>query len=143
LLFLAKMNHKMILDLLAKTAVRRMDERRKHKRRHTIFYIRVFDEKTGKMAGRLVDITTKGMMLVNEEPITPHSMYRLILPLPEEIRGIGEIVLNAKSVWCEPDINDNFYDAGFEFIEPSFEDIAMICNSFEEHIFTDNDMEKI
>jgi len=119
-----------------------MEERRKHKRRHSIFYIKVYDEETGKMAGRLVDITTGGMMLVSEEPIEVGTISRFKMPLPEKIRDIGEISFKARSVWNGPDINDDFFDTGFQFIEPSFETIDLICDSFENRIFTDSDLEE-
>lgn len=118
-----------------------MDERRRHKRRHSIFYIKVYDEATGKMAGRLVDITSGGMMLVSEKPIEVGTVSKFKMPLPEKIHDIGEILLDARSVWTGPDVNVNFFDTGFEFIEPSFEEITLIRDSFEKHIFIDDDVE--
>ncbi len=120
-----------------------MDERRKHKRRHSIFYIKVYDKETGKIAGRLVDITTGGMMLVSEKPIKIGTVSEFKMPLPGKIGDIGEISLNARSVWNGPDVNDDFFDTGFQFIDPSYETINLICDSFENNIFADHDTEKI
>ncbi len=116
-----------------------MSERRKHKRRNSIFYIKVYDKETGKTAGRLVDITTGGMMIVSEKPVEVGTVAEFKMPLPEKIRDIGEISFNAKSVWNGPDVNDDFFDTGFQFVDPSFEMIDLICDSFEDHIFADND----
>ena len=118
-----------------------MNERRRHKRRHSLFYIKVHDEGTGKTAGRLVDITTGGMMLVSETPIEVGTISKFKMPLPEKIHDVGEILLDARSVWNGPDVNDNFFDTGFEFIEPAYEEITLICDSFEKHIFIDDDAE--
>ncbi len=118
-----------------------MDERRKHKRRHSIFYIKVYDQETSKTIGRLVDITTGGMMLVSEKPVPVGTVTKLKMPLPEKIHDIGEISFDAKSVWNGPDVNTDFFDTGFQFIEPPYETIDMICNSFENHIFADTDSE--
>lgn len=119
-----------------------MEERRKHKRRHSIFYIKVYDKETGKIAGRLVDIATGGMMLVSEKPIKVGTVSKFKMPLPEKINDIGEISFNARSVWNDPDVNDDFFDTGFQFVEPSYETIDLICDSFENHIFADTDPEK-
>ena len=116
-----------------------MDERRKHKRRHSIFYIKVYDKKTGKIAGRLVDITTGGMMLVSEKPLKIGTVSKYRMPLPEKIHDTAEISFEAKSVWNGPDVNSDFFDTGFQFIEPTYEMIDLICNSFEKHIFADSD----
>ena len=119
-----------------------MDERRKHKRRNSIFYIKVYDKETGKIVGRLVDITTGGMMLVSEKPIEIGTVADFRMPLPEKIRNIEEISFNAQSVWNGPDVNNEFFDTGFQFIEPSLETIDLICDSFEDHIFADTDLDK-
>ena len=118
-----------------------MDERRKHKRRHSIFYIKVYDKETGKIAGRLVDITAGGMMLVSEKPVDVGTISKFKMALPEKIGDIGEISLNARSVWNGPDVNEDFFDTGFQFIEPSYETIDLICDSFENHVFADPDPE--
>ena len=64
------------------------------------------------------------------------------MPLPEKINDIGEISFNARSVWNGPDVNEDFFDTGFQFVEPSYETINLICDSFENHIFADTDPEK-
>lgn len=118
-----------------------MDERRKQKRRNSIFYIKVYDKETGKIVGRLVDITTGGMMLVSEKPIKIGTVSEFRMPLPEKIRDIGEISFDARAVWSGPDINDDFIDTGFAFVKPSYETVDLICDSFERHIFADTDSE--
>ncbi len=48
-----------------------MEERRKIKRRHLLYFGRVYDETARKLLGYLVDITESGFMLLSEEPILP------------------------------------------------------------------------
>jgi hypothetical protein len=43
-----------------------MPEKRKLKRRQLIYYLRVLDRDSGALVGRLVDITTEGVMLLSE-----------------------------------------------------------------------------
>ena len=41
-----------------------MDERRRLKRRHLIYYLRVFNQATDQLIGHLVDLTTEGTLTV-------------------------------------------------------------------------------
>ena len=98
---------------------------RKLKRRHLIFYLRVFDIRTGELVGQIVNITVEGMMLVRERPIELGQTMQLRMALPSEIDGTYEVRFNAKSLWCRKDVNPDFYVAGFHFenITPRDQDV--------------------
>ncbi len=93
-----------------------MEERRKLPRRHLYYYSRVFDEDTREMAGRLVDITHEGMMMVSEKPISSDNEYKFKLILPEAIEGKRNLVIEAKSKWSKQASIENQYDNGFAFV---------------------------
>jgi hypothetical protein len=46
-----------------------MQEKRKLKRRHLIYYLRVFEKNTDTLLGYLVDITPEGIMIMSESPV--------------------------------------------------------------------------
>ena len=46
-----------------------MAERRKRSRKSTFHYTQVLDRNSGKQIGRLVNITTEGMMLITKTPL--------------------------------------------------------------------------
>lgn len=92
---------------------------RKVARRHLIYYLRVFDSKTNKLVGNLVDISTRGIMLVSDNPIEINKRYHLKMVLPETIEGSKEVEFEAESRWCQNDTNQDFYDTGFELIDPT------------------------
>lgn len=114
-----------------------MVEKRKAKRRHIIYYLRVFDRKTDRLVGQLVDITTSGMKLVSENSIEPDTHYQLRMVLPEEIEKKKEITFEVRSLWCKPDVNPNFYSSGFEFEDISTEDIQIVKNLIYDFSFRD------
>ncbi len=91
-----------------------MENKRKLKRRHLIYYLRVFDYDTKDLLGHLVDITTEGIMLISEKPIPQDKNYRLLMTLPREISGVTEVSFQAKSKWSQKDVNPDFYDTGFQ-----------------------------
>lgn len=91
-----------------------MLEKRKLKRRHLIYYLRVFDRNTDALIGHLVDITPDGILLISEHSIEINQIFQLKMVLPAEILGKEEIHFDAKSVRCQKDINPDFFNIGFQ-----------------------------
>lgn len=114
-----------------------MVEKRRAKRRHIIYYLRVFDQNNDQLVGQLVDITTSGMKLVSENSIEPDTYYELRMVLPEEIDKKKEITFAVKSMWCKRDVNPNFYSIGFEFEDIATEDINIVKNLIYDFSFRD------
>lgn len=90
-------------------------EKRKLKRKQLIYYLSIFDRNSGYLVGQLVDITVRGVMLTSEHPIEPDTQIQLRMVLPDVIEGNNQIVFDVRSLWCQRDINPNFYDIGCEF----------------------------
>ena len=91
-----------------------MEERRRLRRRHLYYYSRVFDEDTQQMTGRLVDLTTEGMMLISEKPIDTEATFKFRLVLPKSIEGKKTLTIEAKSKWSRQAANPDLYDNGFQ-----------------------------
>jgi len=70
-----------------------------------------------RVLGHLIDISARGAMLVCDAPIQPNQEFRLRMRLPTDIGGRSELVIDAKSVWCRPDTNPDFFVAGFRLSE--------------------------
>lgn len=96
---------------------------RRVERRHLVFYLRVFDGMSNRVLGHVVDISTKGVMLISDQPITVNEHHLLRMRLPSSIANKDELLFNATSKWCKQDINPDFYVTGFEIQEVS-EEIA-------------------
>lgn len=110
-----------------------VEEKRTQKRRNTIYYLEVFDMETGRQLGRLVDITTEGMMLLNEEPTPTNVSLKCRMVLPAEILGRTNIIFEATCKWCRKSVNPKFYEAGYRSIiaEPGDIDaIEMLIQRF-------------
>ena len=78
-----------------------------------MFYSRVFNLKTGRLLGYLGNLTTEGAMVISEIELPTQKEYSLRMDLPEDIYQKSLINLQAKSVWCRPDIDPNFFNTGF------------------------------
>jgi hypothetical protein len=103
-----------------------MFTKRKVKRIHLVYYLLVFDRKTDKLVGNVVDITTGGMKLMSKEPVKPGTVHHFRMALPGEMGGSKEIVFEAKSVWSKNNLYSDFYGTGFVFEKIADDDIAVI-----------------
>ena len=104
-------------------------------RRHLIYYLRVFDTASGALLGNLVDISTNGIMLVSDKPLEPNIRYRLQMVLPETVDGSREVQFDAESRWCQKGANQDFYDTGFELIDPSMTFMDAVDKLVEDCLF--------
>ncbi len=115
------------------------EEKRSQKRRNTIYYLQVFDMETGKQLGRMVDITTEGMMLINEEPTPTNVPLTCRMVLPAEILGRVNITFVATCMWCRRSVNPEFYEAGYRSIIADPGDIDAIEMLIQRFAFQDLD----
>ena len=86
----------------------------------------------------MVDISSGGMMLISEDPIKTGPVYELRMVLPVDIEGNREITFSAKSKWCSEDENPDFYNTGFQLINPSLEHIKITEHLIQEFCFKES-----
>ncbi|MEE8360861.1 MAG: hypothetical protein V3R71_01840 [Gemmatimonadales bacterium] len=86
------------------------------KRRHLIYYLRVFDRSSGKLVGHLVDVTTRGMMLISEAPLPTEAEFELRMDLPADLFKSEAWEVSVRSIWSRPDVNPAFWDTGLQFL---------------------------
>lgn len=110
---------------------------RAQKRKNIVYYLEIHDEETGKPLGRLVDMTTKGLKMVSEEPIEVNRLFRLRVDLPEGYFMQSTLALEAQSMWCTKDINKDYYVTGFSALSPDLSDQGIIDNLISHLSFND------
>jgi hypothetical protein len=116
-----------------------MENRRKINRRYLLYFIRVFDAATRQQIGNLVDITLKGAMIVSQDPIPLEKTIRLRLELTTDVSDKLFMEFPAISKWCHPDLEPSLRDTGFEILELTPEDAAIIQKIIETFGFRDNE----
>jgi len=112
-------------------------DKRRIKRSHLIYYLRVFDQSTNETLGHLVDITQEGAMLISENAIPAGVHYRLRMMLPAEIFGREHLDFEAESLWCKRDVNPDFFDTGFRLNNVEVKDTVIIARLIDEYGFRD------
>jgi len=115
-----------------------MSEKRKLKRRHLLYYARIFNAQTRELMGNLVDITPEGVMLASEKTHPTDEPFRLSIELSEGITDKSFLELTAKSIWCRPDIDPHFHTTGFELLDLTPQDREIIQRIIDTYGFRDN-----
>ncbi len=114
-----------------------MKDKRNLKRRHLIFYLRIFEKIENKLLGYIVDITANGIMIMSENKIEIEKEYELQMVLPANIGKQKKLEFKAKSIWCKNDINTDFYDIGFEFKSLNDDDVSIVKYLIDDFGFRD------
>ncbi len=113
-----------------------MKERRTLDRKYLMVYSRVFDRRTGKILGYLSDLSSKGAMIISDDPIKENVTLSLRFDLPDPpLFSVDHLNLEARVAWCKPDIDPSFYNIGFEFIEITEQEKLIIEEMIEAYEF--------
>jgi len=108
-----------------------MSDRRLPGRRANRHQTKVFEVASEKILGRLVNISTGGMMVISERHFEIGELLDVRIILPRPIHGVLEMELRAEARWCTPDENPQFKAVGFLFHGLTTEDKLLIEESFD------------
>lgn len=102
------------------TQIMRKHPPRHEKRRHLLFYLRVYEVGSQDVLGYLVDVSDDGLMLMSDREIETDCEYSLRVHLLDPVDGQQDLHLDARCLWCKRSVNRDIYDAGFhiEKIDP-------------------------
>lgn len=114
-----------------------MVEKRSIKRRHLIFYLRVFDSDSQAFLGFLGDISQDGMMLIAEHPMEAGQQLNIEMRLPQAVFGQKTLMMQASVRRTSPDVNPDFHVVGLQLKDLSAEDVALIGELVERVGFKD------
>jgi hypothetical protein len=114
-----------------------MQDRRKYPRKDLLLFANVYDSRSGKIVGTLLNITLEGAMVLSESQIDKDNTMELHIKLPENFVQKNELIFTANTRWCGPDINPEFFDVGYQFANVSEEDGQIIQTIIEKYGFKD------
>ena len=99
---------------------------RKEIRRTLMIYLDCIDLKTSEEAGKVVDITNEGFLLISEQPIPigKGSDYRIDLPNLKAFSGLN---IQAEGIcrWVRKEDLQDIYSMGISFVKPNPEHPAI------------------
>jgi len=99
-----------------------MREHRRRPRKNTPHHVRVIDNETGQVMGRVVDITADGMMIICQQQLQVGRKFHCRVVLPVMIQDRTHLVIRSEVVYCNQDPNPSFFKAGFRFLNLPGED---------------------
>ena len=108
--------------------------RRTQRRRTLSGSVNIVNQFDGTVLGRLVNITTEGLMLVNAKPLATDTLYQAVLELPEALNNATRIELGMDCLWTSPTNPDaDMYWSGCHIIDISeamFATLTVLIESF-------------
>jgi len=108
--------------------------RRTQRRRTLSGSVNIVNLMDGTVLGRLVNITTEGLMLVNASPLATDTLYQAVLELPEMLNNTMRIELGMDCLWTSPtDPDADMYWSGCHIIDISeemFANLVVLIENF-------------
>jgi hypothetical protein len=108
--------------------------RRTQRRRTISGSVNIVNQFDGTVLGRLVNITTEGLMLVNAAPLAADTLYQVVLELPETLNNTMRIELGMDCLWTSPtDPDADMYWSGCHIIDISeemFGNLVVLIENF-------------
>ena len=92
-----------------------MREHRRRPRKNTPHHVKVIDDETGNVVGRVVDITADGMLIICQQHYKIGQTFHFRVVLPVMIQDRTHLVIHSEVVYCNQDSNPSFFKVGFRF----------------------------
>lgn len=103
-------------------------------RKKTGVFFGIYNRENSKYFARLVDLNTKGLMIIGKKELKQGESFKLKMDLPQEINGNAQVEFDAQVKWCEKSKHTNLFSAGLEFtvIAPEYSQLIdeLIKNPF-------------
>jgi len=94
-------------------------DKRSLERHSLIYFVPLFDQKTGAFRAHMVDVNVRGFLATSETPFLSGSLHRFRMESDVDLELDDEVDFNAICLWCKQDGQEEVYDAGFKFINLS------------------------
>jgi len=93
-----------------------MVNHRSRPRKNTPHLVRVLDADSGRVIGRVVDITSDGLLLMSPQPLDVGRKIRMRVILPVMVNNRSDVEMDAEIVWSKQDPNPSFFQSGVKFL---------------------------
>jgi hypothetical protein len=82
-------------------------------KRHTLYFLDVYDGRTGERLGQLVDISQQGVSVLSDTPLKSTSTFSLRILVPRTGGPDERLEFEAESRWTTPDPQSGSHTSGF------------------------------
>ena len=85
----------------------------------------MFDRRSNRLLGYLVDLTVEGAMVIGDCELQPGISLPVRLDMPAEICPSNHLDVEANVVWCRPD-EDGSYKSGVQLLNVDSDGTEML-----------------
>lgn len=103
-----------------------MQDRRKHQRKDLVYQMKIFSAEDNSFFGILKNITEEGIMIISGTEKKVSKTHRIKMILPKTISGRDELIVSARCLWTQKDLDTENYLTGFRLIEVTNADKKII-----------------
>ncbi|MDR1656765.1 MAG: hypothetical protein LBT47_04280 [Deltaproteobacteria bacterium] len=98
-----------------------LSEKRALPRRELLFYLKVTDQDRKKEIGRMIDIHSKGLLVMSNNPLEVGKEFFLLIDTPKSLkaRSITGIEIMAKCVWSKRSLTPPYMESGLMIVDKS------------------------
>lgn len=89
-------------------------------------FLRLTDRTSKQVLGRVMDMTTEGIMLISGTPLRQSDEMSVSMGLPVDFEGGAVVAFDAKIVWTKKSSHSNNYATGLKIVSISDQDKAVI-----------------
>ncbi|MBU2711011.1 PilZ domain-containing protein [Zooshikella harenae] len=95
-------------------------------------YLTIYNRFTDRPIGYIGNISAQGLMLISEIPIMVGEAFEMRIKIPHEVSPT-EVYIDFKAVsqWSKPDVDQRYFDSGFEIVEAD-QGIINLASSLRE-----------
>ena len=108
---------------------------RKSVRHSLMYYLNTFDSNTQQLLGHLIDISIEGAMLFSTKSIPCGDKLKLHIELPAGFSDGRFLDVEAESVRNIRDINPDYHNVGFRFIDLDSRSQEVIESLIDYYVF--------
>lgn len=101
-------------------------EHRKSQRYRLETRISVQNALTGECEGVLGNLSTDGLMLIADHPLSEEALFQFAFTLDDGVSGPRSIEVGAQCLWCDNAASAGTFWAGFKIVDVSALDVSYI-----------------
>ena len=109
--------------------------KRHEERPQLMTYLEVRCAETGRVVGRIIDLTIHGARLITDEQLELGTEIHLVIPIDNGPGRQEELRIDARCTWSGHDVNPDLLCAGFEFEEVRPQQEAALARIIQRHRF--------
>ena len=114
-----------------------MLEKRKQGRKSPQFFIGVYEKEKIRQVGRVVNVSSSGLMIIGKHELRRYADYNIFLDLPKEINGKSQMKFEVQCRWCERGGRTKLYSSGLEITNISPESSKLLSQLLEDPLIND------